>query len=49
MENADNSRPLLIMFFNPLPDMQILGFSNSEANKDDVKNMNKWVYNYLTE
>ena len=25
----------------PLPDMPILGFSNSAAN--DVKNMNKWV------
>ena len=36
---------------NSLPDMPILGSSNSAANEDnyDVKNMYKWVYNYLTE
>ena len=34
--------------FNPLPDMPILGFCNSAA-KEDVKNMDQWGYNYLTE
>ena len=35
---------------NPLPDMPILGYSNSE-NKDnyDVKNIDKWGYKYLIE
>ena len=28
--------------FNPLPDMPILGSSNSATNKDDVKNIDKW-------
>ena len=35
---------------NPLPDMPILGSSISAANEDnDVKNMDKWGYNYLIE
>ena len=33
---------------NPLPDMSILGFSNTAANKD-MKNRDKWEYNYLIE
>ena len=33
---------------NPLPHMAILGSTNSAANKRyDVKNMDKWGYNYL--
>ena len=42
----------IVFPFNPLPDKVILGFSNSAANKDnfyDVKNMDKWGYNYLIE
>ena len=31
--------------FNPLPHIPILGFSNLAPN--DVKNMNKWGYNYV--
>ena len=34
--------------FNPLPDMPILGSSNSAANKDMMaKIWKKWGYNYL--
>ena len=29
--------------------MPIFGSSNSAANKDDVKNMDKWEYNFLIE
>ena len=29
--------------------MPILGSSSSAANRDMIKNMNKWVYNYLIE
>ena len=32
---------------NPLPHMPILGSSNSAVNRYDVKNMDKWGYNYL--
>ena len=36
---------------NPLPHMPILGPSNSAANKDmsDVKNIDKWGYNFQIE
>ena len=34
---------------DPLPDMLILTSSNSAANKYNVKNMDKWGYNYLIE
>ena len=30
---------MFCMFFNPLPDMPILGFSNSAANKDKMSNI----------
>ena len=39
---------MLLLFINPLPHMPILGSSDSAANKNYVKNMDKWGYNYLT-
>ena len=36
--------------FNPLPDMPILGSSNSATNKDMIeRNVDKWGYNYVIE
>ena len=47
------SKGFFLWVVNSLPDMPILGSSNSAAKKKkkryDVKNMDKWGYNYLTE
>ena len=34
---------------NSLPDMPILGFSNTAENRYDIKNMDKWEHIYLIE
>ena len=38
-----------VFFLNPLPNMPVLGSSNSTAKRYDVKNMDKWGYSYLIE
>ena len=36
-----------IQEINPLPHMPILDSPNSAANKHDIKNIDKWGYNFL--
>ena len=51
-KNAGNQQLLHFSSINRLPDMPVLGFSNSAENKKityDVKKMDKWGYNYLIE
>ena len=45
--NYSFSKLIGFMVFNSLPHMPILGSSNPAANFD-VKNMDKWGYNYLS-
>ena len=37
----------ILFYINPLPRMLMLDSSDSATNRYDVKNMNKWRYNYL--